>query len=157
MPVDNVRGETFDEHGIYMNELLKRLKTTDDDGITKDPFIFVEQHMERLVKKYEKTVGKHYAMLRSYGKAILDSNSGSIVKLGVIVNPEDKTYIDRFYVCFTGLVDGWKIWCKKITSLDGCFMKSPYQGEIITTIGRDGNNHIYLVAWAVVNVENKDK
>ncbi|GKC89873.1 hypothetical protein Tco_1150522, partial [Tanacetum coccineum] len=44
---DNVRGETFEEHDIYMNELLKSLKTADKDGITEDPFISVEKHMER--------------------------------------------------------------------------------------------------------------
>nr|GFA12865.1 pentatricopeptide repeat-containing protein [Tanacetum cinerariifolium] len=46
MPADNVRAETFKEHDIYMNELLKSLKTTDKDGITKDPFVFVEKHVE---------------------------------------------------------------------------------------------------------------
>ncbi|GKD50880.1 hypothetical protein Tco_1279856 [Tanacetum coccineum] len=35
MLVDNVRGETFEEHDIYMNELLTRLKTTDEDGKLK--------------------------------------------------------------------------------------------------------------------------
>nr|GEU31269.1 pentatricopeptide repeat-containing protein [Tanacetum cinerariifolium] len=45
--------------------------------------------------KYEKTVCEHYAMLRSYGKAILYSNHGSIVKLEVTVNPDGKTYFDR--------------------------------------------------------------
>ncbi|GKC63687.1 multidrug resistance-associated protein 5 [Tanacetum coccineum] len=250
MHADNVRGETFEEHDIYMNELLKSLKTTDKDGITEDPFISVEKHMERypmydetthwrlrkpkvgekytsvaqfkecltyyalangfslwyersgevrvvakceqrpprvdddektfqcislndehtcvrnfnfgalvnykwiakifgdkiranpdirlcdiadlVMKKYkckvslnqctnakkyalteyEKSIGEHYSMLRSYGKAILDSNHGST--------------------------------------------DSPNQGEILTVIGRDGNNHIYPVAWVVVNVENKD-
>ncbi|GKF19034.1 hypothetical protein Tco_0067672, partial [Tanacetum coccineum] len=41
MLADNVRCETFKEHDIYMNELLKSLNTADKDGITKDPFIFV--------------------------------------------------------------------------------------------------------------------
>nr|GEV04770.1 zinc finger, CCHC-type [Tanacetum cinerariifolium] len=41
MLADNVRGETFEEHDIYMNELLKSLKTADKDGITEDPFIYV--------------------------------------------------------------------------------------------------------------------
>ncbi|GJU40700.1 hypothetical protein Tco_1193657 [Tanacetum coccineum] len=50
MPADNVRGETFEEHDIYMNELLTRLKTIDEDRITQDPFIYVEKHVERLVK-----------------------------------------------------------------------------------------------------------
>ncbi|GKB54586.1 hypothetical protein Tco_0905339 [Tanacetum coccineum] len=90
-------------------------------------------------------------MLRSYGKAILDSNPWSTVKLGVTVNHDGKTYFDRFYVCFARLADGWKAGCGKIIALDGCFLKSPNQGEILTAIRRDGNNHIYLVAWAMAN------
>lgn len=106
--------------------------------------------------EYEKSVDEHYALLRSYGRAILDSNPGSTVKLGVTNNPDGKTYFDRFYVCFAGLVNGWKAGCRRVIALDGCFLKKPNQGEILTAIGRDGNNHIYPVAWAVVNVENKD-
>ncbi|GKB13076.1 pentatricopeptide repeat-containing protein, partial [Tanacetum coccineum] len=56
-----------------------------------------------------------------------------------------------------GLKDGWNLGCRKIIALDGCFLKRPSVGEILTAIGRDANNHIFLVAWAVVNVENKDK
>nr|GEU82502.1 pentatricopeptide repeat-containing protein [Tanacetum cinerariifolium] len=48
--------------------------------------------------EYEKTIGEHYSMRRSYGKEILDSNHWSIVKLGVTMNPDGKTYFDRFYV-----------------------------------------------------------
>ncbi|GKG27923.1 hypothetical protein Tco_0406250, partial [Tanacetum coccineum] len=47
MPADNVRGETFEERDIYINEMLKSLNTADKDGITEDPFIFVEKHVER--------------------------------------------------------------------------------------------------------------
>ncbi|GKB76765.1 multidrug resistance-associated protein 5 [Tanacetum coccineum] len=225
MPADNVRDETFEEHDIYMNELLKSLKTADKDRIIEDPFISIgEKYVSgaqfkecltyyalgngfslwyersgeyRVVAKYgqrkprfsnpekgkqrkqtrnfnfgslvnykwiakifgdnikanpdiklcdiadlvmkkykckatpnqctnvkkyalteyKKTIGEHYAMLRSYGKAILDSNPESTVKLGVIVNPDDKTYFDRFYICFAGLADGWKAGCRKIIAL----------------------------------------
>ncbi|GJR37031.1 hypothetical protein Tco_1212715 [Tanacetum coccineum] len=237
MPADNVIGDTFEEHDIYMNELLKSLKTANKDGLTEDPFVSVEKHMERypmydetthwrlkkpkvgekyvsvaqfkecltyyalangfslwyersgevrvvekwmndekkiqyislanehtcvrnfnfgalvnykwiaksfgdkiraniytrlcdiadlVMKKYkckvsptqctnakkyalteyEKTISEHYYMLKSYGKAILDSNPGSTVKLGVTVKPDGKTYFDRLYVCFAGLADG---------------------------------------------------
>ncbi|GKD57862.1 hypothetical protein Tco_1291249 [Tanacetum coccineum] len=44
MPADNIRGATFEEHDIYMNELLKSLTTADKNGITKDPFISVKKH-----------------------------------------------------------------------------------------------------------------
>ncbi|GJR08669.1 multidrug resistance-associated protein 5 [Tanacetum coccineum] len=54
MPTNNVRGETFEEHDIYMNLLLKSLNTADKDGITEDPFIFVKKHVERY-PMYDKT------------------------------------------------------------------------------------------------------
>nr|GEU58618.1 transposon protein, putative, Mutator sub-class [Tanacetum cinerariifolium] len=41
----------------------------------------------------EITTEEHYAMIRSYGKEILDSNDGSTIKLCVTVNPDDKTYL----------------------------------------------------------------
>ncbi|GJY69557.1 multidrug resistance-associated protein 5 [Tanacetum coccineum] len=66
-----------------------------------------------VLTEYEKTVGEHY-MLRSYRKAILDSNPGNVGS------------------------------------------DFPIKVKILTAIGRDGNNHIYPLAWAVVNVENKD-
>nr|GEU78904.1 ribonuclease H-like domain-containing protein [Tanacetum cinerariifolium] len=268
MHANNVRGETFEEHDIYMNELLKSLKTGDKDGLTEDPFVSVEKHVEsvqmmytntylcfncrigevRVVAKcgqrpprlsnpekgkqrkqtkypsvssddlskcpwrcyarwmndektfqcislvdehpcvrnfnfcalvnynwiakilgdkikanqdirlcdianlvmknnkckvgptqctnakkyalteYEKTIGEHYSMPKSYGKAILDSNPGSTM-------------------------DGWKAGYKKLIALDGCFLKIPNQGKILTAIRRDGNNHIYPVAWAVGLIE----
>ncbi|GJU79765.1 hypothetical protein Tco_1282130 [Tanacetum coccineum] len=99
----------------------------------------------------ETTIEDHYGYIRSYAKAILESNLGSTVKVGVIMNPDDKTYFDRFYVCFKGLKDGCKLGCRKIIALDGCFLKRPSVGEILTDIGRDANNQIFLVAWPVVN------
>ncbi|GJY34050.1 multidrug resistance-associated protein 5 [Tanacetum coccineum] len=146
---DNVRGETFEDHDIYMNELLKSPKTTDKDEITGDPFISVEKHVERRVRVVAKC-GQRPPRLSDPKK---DSNPGSTVKLGVLVNPDDQTYFDRFYVCFVGLADGWKAGCRKIIALDGCFLKSSNQGKILTAIGRDENNHIYPVAWAVVILE----
>nr|GEV71421.1 pentatricopeptide repeat-containing protein [Tanacetum cinerariifolium] len=100
------------------------------------------------------TIEDHYGYIRSYAKAILDYNPGLIVKVSVTVNSCDKTYFDRFYVCFKGLKEGWKLGCRKIIALDGCFRQS--MGEILIVIDRDANNHIYPMAWDVVNVENKD-
>ncbi|GJZ55920.1 pentatricopeptide repeat-containing protein, partial [Tanacetum coccineum] len=93
----------------------------------------------------------------SYGKEILYSNDGSTVKLGVTVNLDDKTYFDRFYCCFYGLKRGFQLGCRPVIALDGCFLKKPNVGEILTAVERDGNNHIYLITWEIVNVENKDK
>ncbi|GKA47803.1 retrovirus-related pol polyprotein from transposon TNT 1-94 [Tanacetum coccineum] len=92
----------------------------------------------------------------SCGKAILDSNDGSTVKLGVTVNSDDKTYFDRFYCCFYGLKRGFQLGCRPVITLDGYFLKKLNVGEILTVVGKDGKNHIDPIAWAIVNVENKD-
>nr|GEW82348.1 multidrug resistance-associated protein 5 [Tanacetum cinerariifolium] len=55
MPANNVSGETFKEHDIYMNELLKSLKTADKGGITEDHFSSVEKHVERY-PMYDETI-----------------------------------------------------------------------------------------------------
>nr|GEV53090.1 pentatricopeptide repeat-containing protein [Tanacetum cinerariifolium] len=104
----------------------------------------------------EITIKEHYAMIRSYGKETLDLNDGSIVKLGVTVNLYDKTYFDRFYCCFYGLKKSFQLGCRHVIALDVCFLMKPNVGEILTVVSRDGNNHIYPIAWVVVHVENKD-
>lgn len=108
------------------------------------------------LNEFEKSLEEHYALLRPYADALLRSNPGSTVQLGVTTNPDGKTYFDRFYVCFSGLKEGWKTGCRKVVALDGCFLKTAVKGELLTAVGRDGNNQVYPIAWAIVSVENRD-
>nr|GEY75703.1 hypothetical protein CTI12_AA105810 [Tanacetum cinerariifolium] len=59
------------------------------------------------------------------------------------------------YVCFKGVKDGWIAGYRKVIGIDGCFITHMCKGEMLTAIGRDGNNQMYLIAWAVMDVENK--
>ncbi|CAN1144827.1 hypothetical protein LINPERHAP2_LOCUS14329 [Linum perenne] len=40
--------------------------------------------------------------------------------------------------------------------LDGCFIKGEVEGVILAAVGKDGNNQVYPIAWAVVETENRD-
>nr|GEX42083.1 RNA-directed DNA polymerase, eukaryota [Tanacetum cinerariifolium] len=75
MPVDNVRGETFEEYDIYMNELLTRLKTTDEDGITQDRFILAENtwtSIQCMMKPHNEDRGSQRLMKSmSFGKKVV--------------------------------------------------------------------------------------
>ncbi|KAK8598438.1 hypothetical protein V6N13_094407 [Hibiscus sabdariffa] len=62
----------------------------------------------------------------------------------------------RLYVCFSALKEGFKKYCRPAISLDECFLKGPFKGEILSGVGRDSNNQIFPIAWAVVEVENRD-
>ena len=60
------------------------------------------------------------------------------------------------YICFDALKQGWRIGYRRIINLDECFFKGMCTGQLLCAVGRDGTNHIYLTAWAIVCVENKD-
>lgn len=78
------------------------------------------------------------------------------MKLNVNLMPDGKNYFSKFYVCFDALKKGWKEGCRKIIGLDGCFLKGICRRVLLCVVGRDANNGIYPIAWAVVCVENKE-
>nr|KAJ0219739.1 hypothetical protein LSAT_V11C200065280 [Lactuca sativa] len=43
--------------------------------------------------------------------------------------------------------EGWKVGCQRVIGLDG--------SELLTAIGRDANDHVYPIAWVVVEIDNK--
>ncbi|GJY16203.1 multidrug resistance-associated protein 5 [Tanacetum coccineum] len=110
----------------------------------------------RALQQFETCLEDHYGMLWSYDSEILNSNPGSTCKMSVDSMPDGKNYFSRFYVCFKGLREGWLQGCRRVIGLDGCFLKTICKGELLSAVGRDGNNQIYPIAWAVVSVENKD-
>ena len=51
--------------------------------------------------------------------------------------------------------EGW-VSCRRVIGLDGCFLRSTLRGELLTAMGRDANNQMFPMAWAVINIENND-
>jgi hypothetical protein len=46
--------------------------------------------------------------------------------------------------------------CRPFIGLDGCFIKLTIGAQILAATGRDGNNNIYPIAWAVVAKEDTE-
>nr|KAJ0194361.1 hypothetical protein LSAT_V11C800425480 [Lactuca sativa] len=97
----------------------------------------------------------HYAKVWDYAAAIRLSNPGTTCLVGVESNM-GFNYFKRFYVGFKAFRYGWSRGCRRVIGLDGSFLKGQVKGEILTAIRRDADNHVYPIAWAVVNVDNKD-
>lgn len=110
----------------------------------------------KALKQYETCLEDHYGRVWSYAAEIQSSNVGSTCKVGVTPMPDGKTYFNCFYVCFKALKEGWLAGCRRIIGLDGCFLKTICKGELLSAVGRDGNNQIFPIAWAVVSIENKE-
>lgn len=94
------------------------------------------------------------------------SNPGSTIKVQVSPCEGDERdleqpsrnlspHFQRFYVCFKACKDSF-LSCRPIIGLDGCFLKGYYGGQILTAIGRDPNDQILPIAYAVVEGETKD-
>ncbi|MBA0803553.1 hypothetical protein Gohar_013749 [Gossypium harknessii] len=62
----------------------------------------------------------------------------------------------RYYVCFDALSRGWKVGCRLLIGLDGCFLKGLLKSEFLATVGKDANNQMFPIAWVVVEVECTD-
>ena len=106
--------------------------------------------------EYDGGLIEHYGKIWEYRRAVLDSNPGSTCHIDVDVHDDGLNYFRRFYMCFKGVKDGWLSGCRKVIGIDGCFITHMCKGELLTAMGRDGNNQMYPIAWAVVDVENKN-
>jgi len=41
-----------------------------------------------------------------------------------------------------------------LIGLDGCFLKGDTKGKLLTAVGKDANNGMYPIAWALVEAKN---
>ncbi|RYQ82833.1 hypothetical protein Ahy_B10g101401 [Arachis hypogaea] len=97
-----------------------------------------------------------YVMVRDYGETLLKCNPGSTVRIGTIPQPDGEVIFQRMYVCLIGCKNGFKAGCRRLIGLDGAFFKTQTGGQILSAVGQDANHHIYVIAWAIVDVENTE-
>ncbi|XP_056690438.1 uncharacterized protein [Spinacia oleracea] len=98
---------------------------------------------------------EHYKKVGGYVAAIKNSSPGTMVELVTDVSKQAfPPVFQRFYTCFEGLQRGWKQGCRKVIAVDACFLKTFLGGQLMSAIGRDGNDQMYPISWAVVEGEN---
>lgn len=96
-----------------------------------------------------------YQRIYDYQLELLRSNPGSTVIVHKEKDVEPPTF-QRMYICLDALKRGFLAGCRRVVGLDGCFFKGTTIGELLVAIGRDANNQMYPIAWAVVERENND-
>jgi hypothetical protein len=96
-----------------------------------------------------------YQMLCDFHLEMLRSNLGSSVIVHKEKDVEPPTF-QRIYIYLDALKKGFLTGCRKVVGLDGCFFKGATNGELLCATGRDANNFMYLITWAVVEKETND-
>ncbi|XP_027099094.2 uncharacterized protein [Coffea arabica] len=100
---------------------------------------------------------EQYQKLWNYAATVRDTNAGSTVKMQIDKPPDGSrgTFQRLYYylyACKKGFLDG----CRPIIGLDGCFLKTAFGGQLLSVLGRDGNDNMVPIAFAVVEVERYD-
>ncbi|CAN1146031.1 hypothetical protein LINPERHAP2_LOCUS15015 [Linum perenne] len=57
------------------------------------------------------------------------------------------------YVRFSSLFKGFIAGYWPIIGFDGCFLKGELPGMLLSAIGKDGNNQMFPLAWAITEGE----
>nr|CAD1830429.1 unnamed protein product [Ananas comosus var. bracteatus] len=100
---------------------------------------------------------EQFMKLWDYCNIIRLRNPGSLAFLHVErPHPELAPVFQRIFVSYDAQIKGLKQGCRPIIGIDGCFLKGSFGGQLISAIGRDGNNQMFPIAVAVVEAELKD-
>jgi hypothetical protein len=89
-----------------------------------------------------------YGQLWDYAQELRTQNPGSKFILKTI-----GPVFSCLYMCIDACKRGWLKGCRPIICLDGTHIKTKFGGQLLTAIGVDGNDQIYPIAWAIVEVE----
>ena len=98
---------------------------------------------------------QQYNLLESYAEVLKKTNPGSTVKMMTEMVGEVRKF-KRFNVCFDACKKGWKAGCRPLIGLDGCHIKTKYPGVLLSVVGIDVNNGMFPIAYAVIEIENRE-
>ncbi|KAK9287663.1 hypothetical protein L1049_016100 [Liquidambar formosana] len=83
---------------------------------------------------------------------IMETNPGSVTTL---ITRDDLSF-HRLFVSYHASLYGFQNGCRPLLFLDNLTLKSKYQGELLSANALDGNDGIFPVAFAIVDVLSDD-
>lgn len=110
------------------------------------------------LKAINGTHEESFAMLWDYGhelKRVMPSSTVCI-ELEDVEAGEERGRFKRIYICLGPVKKGYLAGCRPIIGLDGCHLKGPYGGQLLTAVGMDPDDGMFPVAWSVVDAENTE-
>ncbi|XP_059650423.1 uncharacterized protein LOC132296229 [Cornus florida] len=117
----------------------------------------VSRAKRRALNIIEGDEAEQYSKMRECGELILRTNPESIAKLCTKPTDGDESVrtFQRIFISYAAMKKGFTDGCRPFLGVDGCFLKGPHGGHLLSTVGCDGNNQMFPVAFAVVEAETK--
>lgn len=99
------------------------------------------------------TIKNQYHHLRSYVVQLLDKKKNSIVIIKCVMGAKGHIF-ERMHMCIEACKVAFATTCRPLIGLDGFFLKGNYLGHLLTIMGKDDNNQILPIAYALVVSES---
>ncbi|KAK4404424.1 hypothetical protein Sango_0811000 [Sesamum angolense] len=109
------------------------------------------------LKEIEGSAEEQYTKLWDYAEELRRSNPGSTILMQMADGDgaAGERKFEKFYVCFEALKQGFLSGCRPVIGVDGCHLKGPHGGVLLSAVSVDPNNNLYPIAYAVdLNHEN---
>ncbi|KAL5564403.1 hypothetical protein UlMin_027567 [Ulmus minor] len=72
------------------------------------------------------------------------------------LGPNETPIFQRIYVCLYPCKRGFLEAYRPLVGVDGCHIKGSYTGQLLSAVGEYSNNCMFLIAYSIVEQENKD-
>ena len=97
-----------------------------------------------------------FKLFWGYANVIKQQILGALALLRVINHdtPADKCGFQRFMVSFLGFRYGLKEGCRSFIGLDGCHLKGPFEGVLLSVVSLNANHRIFPLTICVCEYEN---
>ncbi|XP_062086059.1 uncharacterized protein LOC133792158 [Humulus lupulus] len=138
---------------IFENKL--ELKTKAHLYAMKQNFEFVVKKSawrcrEKALSYVRGTLEASYQKLPSYLFMLQQKNPGTLIDF---VTEEDRF---KYFFFSLGVSRRGFRTCRPVLCVDGTFLKTKYGGQMLCAVALDANNHLYPVAFGIVDSENHD-
>ena len=82
---------------------------------------------------------------------------GSVVEIDNVTDPNDGIIrFSRFFCAFKASIDGFVNGCRSYLSIDSTALNGMWNGHMPATLGLDGHNWMFHVAFGLFESENKE-
>ncbi|KAL4335326.1 hypothetical protein GQ457_07G003320 [Hibiscus cannabinus] len=119
-------------------------------------YTMCQRARKNVLKEKNGSYVEEFASLWGYAAELIASNPGSTVTIQVDRDSAGIATFHRMYICLAAVKQGWIEGCRSFIGVDGCFLKTVTKGALLVAVGRDANNQMFPVAWAVVEGEGKE-
>ncbi|XP_028774128.1 uncharacterized protein LOC114731172 [Neltuma alba] len=94
---------------------------------------------------------EQFSQIYAYCGAIMKFNLGSTMRVKA-----QGSIFKRLYMCLGTCKHGFITACRPIICVDGCFLKGSFGRHLLSAVGKDANENMYPIAYAIVESECKD-